>query len=60
MKPTGTIIAFAGALWTGVPDALDWIGILSEAHTSMKSFLDTISFPESVPTAAVAFPEDYR
>ena len=37
MKSTGTVIALFGALWSGVPDALDWIDILSNAHASMTS-----------------------
>jgi len=58
MKPTGTIIALLGALWSGVPDAIDWIGILSDAHASVTSSMNaTPGFPEDAATGARALPD---
>lgn len=58
MKSTGTIIAFLGALWSGVPDAIDWIGILSDAHASVTASTNaTPGFLEDVPAGARALPD---
>lgn len=57
MKPTGTIIAFVGALWSGVPNAVDWIAILSDAHASVTSSTDaTPGNPRDAATGPRARP----
>lgn len=63
MKLTGTIIALLGTLWSGVPDAIDWIGILSDAHASVTSSMNAApGVPEDAATGSRALPnaEDDR
>ena len=33
----GPVFAILGALWSGIPDAVEWVGIISDARAALMS-----------------------
>ncbi|MFJ1292657.1 hypothetical protein ACEPPZ_11295 [Paracoccus yeei] len=45
----GPVLAVLGALWSGVPNTVEWVGLISDAHEALA--------PASVPSAVVLVAE---